>query len=94
MPKLVKLDFPRFNGEEDPTNWLCRAEQVFQFHETQEANLVSFASFHLEGDAQLWYQLLKQEVAVITWEEFKGGLLSRYGPNQFYDFSRELTKLQ
>ena len=22
----VKLDFPKFNGGEDPTSWLCRAE--------------------------------------------------------------------
>lgn len=33
-------------------------------------------------------------MAVITWEEFKDRLLSRYLPNQFYDFFGELTKLQ
>ncbi|KAA8531814.1 hypothetical protein F0562_006469 [Nyssa sinensis] len=53
VPRLVKLDFPRFNGGEDPTSWLCRAEQFFQFQETPEADRVSLASFHLEGDAQL-----------------------------------------
>jgi len=30
----VKLDFPRFNGEEDPTSWVCRAEQFFRFQGT------------------------------------------------------------
>ena len=25
VPRLVKLDFPRFNGSEDPTSWICRA---------------------------------------------------------------------
>ncbi|KAJ8753628.1 hypothetical protein K2173_025619 [Erythroxylum novogranatense] len=93
-PKLVKLDFPRFNGREDPTSWLCRAEQFFQFHDTPEADRVSLASFHLEGDAQLWYQLLKQEERTITWVELKEGLHSRYGPNQFFDHFGELTKLQ
>ncbi|TXG65836.1 hypothetical protein EZV62_007111 [Acer yangbiense] len=34
--KLVKLDFPRFNEKEDPTSWLCRVEQFFQFHNTLE----------------------------------------------------------
>jgi hypothetical protein len=29
----VKLDFPRFNGDEDPTMWICRAEQFFRFQE-------------------------------------------------------------
>uniref|UniRef100_A0A2N9H3T1 Retrotransposon gag domain-containing protein n=1 Tax=Fagus sylvatica TaxID=28930 RepID=A0A2N9H3T1_FAGSY len=33
-PRTVKLDFPRFNGAEDPTSWICRAEQFFRFHET------------------------------------------------------------
>ncbi|KAA8517478.1 hypothetical protein F0562_017771 [Nyssa sinensis] len=93
-PKLVKLDFPRFNGGEDPTSWLCRADQFFDFHETPEGERVALASFHLEGDAQLWYQLLKQEMGVISWETFKEGLHSRYGPTQFYDFFGELTKLQ
>jgi hypothetical protein len=27
----VKLDFSRFNGDEDPTMWICRAEQFFRF---------------------------------------------------------------
>ncbi|KAA8526239.1 hypothetical protein F0562_008022 [Nyssa sinensis] len=53
VPRLVKLDFPRFNGGEDPTSWLCRAGQFFQFQATPEADRVSLASFHLEGDAQL-----------------------------------------
>ncbi|TXG64146.1 hypothetical protein EZV62_011140 [Acer yangbiense] len=69
-PKLVKLDFPRFNGGEDPTSWLCRADQFFQFHATPEVERVALASFHLEG------------------------LNARFSPTQFYDFFRELTKLQ
>ncbi|KAI9199008.1 hypothetical protein LWI28_025853 [Acer negundo] len=93
-PKLVKLDFPRFNGGEDPTSWLCRADQFFQFHATPEAEKVALASFHLEGDAQLWYQLLKQESPTITWDVFQEGLNARFGPTQFYDFFGELTKLQ
>ncbi|KAH9763048.1 hypothetical protein KPL70_001041 [Citrus sinensis] len=55
---------------------------------------VSLASFHLESDAQLWYQLLKQEAVYISWNEFKEWLHSRYGPNKFLDFFGELTKLQ
>jgi hypothetical protein len=43
----VKLDFPRFNGEEDPTMWICRAEQFFQFQGTLEGEETALASFHL-----------------------------------------------
>ncbi|KAA8544487.1 hypothetical protein F0562_022473 [Nyssa sinensis] len=93
-PKFVKLDFPRFNGEEDTTSWVCRVEQFFQFHQTPEEERVALASFHLEGDAQLWYQLLKQDGGVMTWQEFCDGLHARYGPSQFQDFFGELIKLQ
>ncbi|XP_028055574.1 uncharacterized protein LOC114259749 [Camellia sinensis] len=94
LPKTVKLDFPCFNGIEDPTSWVCRAEQFYDFHQTPEADRVPLASFNLEDDAQLWYQLLKEETAIISWEDFKQGLLNRYGSTQFQDFFGELTKLQ
>ncbi|KAK0571896.1 hypothetical protein LWI29_023257 [Acer saccharum] len=94
VPKTIKLDFPRFNSGGDPTSWICRAKQFFQIHETPTVDQVTLASFHLEGDAQLWYQLLKQERITITWEEFKQGLHTRFGPNQFFNFFGELTKLQ
>ena len=57
-PRL-KLDFPKFNGGEDPTSWICKVEQFYHFHEMPAADQVALASFHLEGEAQLWYQLLK-----------------------------------
>lgn len=65
-PKMVKLDFPRFDEKEDATSWICRAEQFFQFHHTPDEDRVGIASFHMVGDAQLWYQLLKQENPVVT----------------------------
>ncbi|KAL4198642.1 hypothetical protein AMTRI_Chr03g47010 [Amborella trichopoda] len=48
-PKLVKLDFPRFNGEEDMTSWTCRVDQIFQFHQRPEEEHIALTSFHLEG---------------------------------------------
>jgi hypothetical protein len=24
IPRVTKLDFPHFNGRNDPTNWICR----------------------------------------------------------------------
>jgi len=66
----VKLDFPRFNGEEDPTSWVCRAEQFFRFQGTHEVDKAALASFHLEGEAQLWFQILLREGREIGWTEF------------------------
>ncbi|KAI5316982.1 hypothetical protein L3X38_036689 [Prunus dulcis] len=87
-------DFPHFNGLEDPTSWICRAEQFFDFHHTPETERVPLASFNLEGDAQLWFQLMKEETPITTWATFKQGLHDRYGPTQFQDFFGDLTKLQ
>ena len=73
----MKLDFPRFKGKEDPTAWVCRAKQFFRFNGTQEEEKTSLASFHLEGEAQLWHQILLQEGGEIAWAEFKEGLFVR-----------------
>ncbi|KAK3035596.1 hypothetical protein RJ639_033188 [Escallonia herrerae] len=94
LPKMVKLDFPKFNGDEDPTSWVCRADQFFDFHQTPDEEKVPLASFNLEGDAQVWYQLIKEEQGVISWPTFKEELHVRYGPTQFQDFFGDLTKLQ
>ena len=90
----VKLEFPRFNEGEDPTGWICRAEQFFRFQGTSEEEKTPLASFHLEGEAQLWYQILLREEWEVRWVEFTEGLCARFGPNQFYDPFGELTKLQ
>jgi hypothetical protein len=90
----VKLDFPQFNGEEDPTSWVCRAEQFFRFQGTHEEDKAALASFHLEGEAQLWFQILLWEGREIGWPEFKEGVFARFGPIQFYDPFGELTNLQ
>lgn len=88
------MDFPHFNGLEDPTSWICRAKQFFEFHQTLEGERVSLALFNLEGDAQLYFQLTKEETAITTWETFKQGIHDRYGPTQFQEFFGDLTKLQ
>lgn len=94
MPKLAKLNFPRYNGSEDPTSWVCRAEQFFEFKDTAEEEKLALAAYHLEGEAQLWYQLFKESEDQMTWEAMKEGLLVQYGPTQFDDFFGDLTKLR
>lgn len=89
-----KLKFPEFFGTEDPTSWLCRAEQFFDYHSTPEEEKVPIASFNLDKDAQLWFQLEKQETPIISWEAFKECIQIRYGATEFLDFFGDLTKLQ
>lgn len=52
------------------------------------------ASFNLEGDAQLWYQLTEDDESLVTWQAFKDQLHARYDPTQYHDSFGDLTKLQ
>lgn len=70
-PKLAKLDFPQYNGSEDPTSWICRVEQFFEFQNTTEEGKMLLAAYHLEGEAQLWYQLFKENEETMMWEKMK-----------------------
>ena len=36
IPRVTKLDFPRFNGNEDPTSWIYNAKQFFEFQKIAE----------------------------------------------------------
>ncbi|KAK2992559.1 LOW QUALITY PROTEIN: hypothetical protein RJ640_010441 [Escallonia rubra] len=91
LPKMVKLDFSKFHGDEDSTSW---ADQFFDFRQTPDEEKVPLASFNLEGHAQVWYQLIKEDQGTISWPTFKEKFHVRYGPTKFQDFFGDLTKLQ
>ncbi|KAA8539773.1 hypothetical protein F0562_026465 [Nyssa sinensis] len=52
--KLAKLEFLRYSGD-DPTEWFNRVEQFFEYQGTTAVERVSLASFHLEGEANQWW---------------------------------------
>jgi hypothetical protein len=52
------------------------------------------ATFHLEGEAQMWYQLIRESDEVLTWDSLKIELHIFYGPIVFEDHFGDLTKLQ
>ena len=83
VPRTIKLDFPKYEGRDDPTPWVCKAEKYFTLHDIAESDKVTLASFYLDGDAGLWFQMLEQELIYVTWEDFKNGIQSRFGSNQF-----------
>jgi hypothetical protein len=55
MPKLSKMDFPKYNRIDDPTSWICRVEQFFDFQRIKEEDKLPMAAYHLEGESQMWY---------------------------------------
>ncbi|XP_059441736.1 uncharacterized protein LOC132174039 [Corylus avellana] len=94
VSKIAKLDFPKYNGEIDPTSWICRVEQFFEFKQIEDEEKLPLAAYHLESEAQMWYQLFKESEEFLTWESLKAALHTRYGPTAFEDHFGDLTKLQ
>nr|GLL34138.1 uncharacterized protein LOC109178468 [Ipomoea trifida] len=52
-PKYTRLEFPRFDGREDPSGWLHQCEQFFRAQGTPAGDYVSLAAFHLIGSNAL-----------------------------------------
>jgi hypothetical protein len=93
-PKSNKLNFPRYDGDEDPTSWICRVEQFFDYQQTEDEEKLPLAAYHLEGAAQMWYQLFKEDEESPSWENLKTELYNRYGPTRMEDHFGDLTKLR
>ncbi|KAG6495596.1 hypothetical protein ZIOFF_043422 [Zingiber officinale] len=94
IPRYSKLDFPRYDGESDPLGWLNRCDHFFLHQRTLEEEKVGLASFHLEGDGQLWFIKLERDRPHIQWEEVKYQCNLRFGPPIRYNKLGELAKLQ
>ncbi|RZR90334.1 hypothetical protein BHM03_00018193 [Ensete ventricosum] len=88
----MRVYFPRWE-EGDPMGWFSRVERYFHYHRTQEASMVDIAVIHLEGDAIQWYNWLEHTQGVLTWRQFKSGLLIRFGPSEYENIdSKEIDK--
>lgn len=59
-----------------------------------EFERVPIAATHLDGGAQVWYQIAKWETPQMNWSELKNGLTWRFGPTEFDCPIRELMKLE
>ncbi|KAL5575959.1 hypothetical protein UlMin_017658 [Ulmus minor] len=95
--KMAKLEFPKYSGA-DPTEWFNRVAQFFEFQGTADNQKVSLASFHLEGEANQWWQWLRhayqEEDRLVTWELFEEELWARFGPTECEDFDKALSKVR
>ncbi|KAK8936216.1 hypothetical protein KSP39_PZI014037 [Platanthera zijinensis] len=78
--RSVRMDFPIFEGRDDPLPWLQRCEFYFNNQQVSEEDKVGLASFHLLGAAQLWVTQLLREQPDATWEDFRASCTLRFGP--------------
>jgi hypothetical protein len=53
-PHRLKLDVPRFDGENAP-GWIFKISQFFTYHNTPDEERITVASFYLNGPALAWY---------------------------------------
>jgi hypothetical protein len=79
-PKFYKLEFPIYDGSEDPLNWLSHCEQFFRGQRMLASDRTWLASYHLRGLAQTWYYTLEQSEGMPSWECFKELCHLQFGP--------------
>ncbi|KAL1191862.1 hypothetical protein V5N11_007554 [Cardamine amara subsp. amara] len=76
--KFVKLEFPRFLGG-DPINWISKVKQFFSYQETPEEHRVQYASYHLDDEANEWWQALSKALEKIKLRSLGTCLKTSYG---------------
>ncbi|KAJ0011518.1 hypothetical protein Pint_32877 [Pistacia integerrima] len=65
---------------------------------TPEAQKVSLAAYHLEGEANQWWQWIRrtfeEEGRALSWENFEGELSARFGPSECEDCNEVLSRIK
>ena len=89
----VKLDFPRFSGEE-PTSWIYKANQYFKYYKISESEKLMMASFHMEGEALVWFQEGEEAGVFGNWEALIQAMLTRFGSTAYDEPMEALTRLR
>ena len=78
MPKPIKIDFPRFKGEEQAA-WVCKANQYLNSYKTLDHEKLSMAYFHMDGKALVWFEDPEDTGLFDGWDAFAQELQVRFG---------------
>jgi len=90
--RAVRLEFPRFDGD-NPSAWIYKVNQFFDYYRTPLYQRIRMASFHMEGEALIWFQDADEAGQFPTWDVFTQALLTRFGP-AYDDPMESLVKLR
>jgi hypothetical protein len=90
-PRAMELEFPRFKGG-DPTSWMFRAIQYFEYYQVHDASKVMHASYHLDDDALIWFQTCEHDLG--CWDNFARAIQLRFGLPSYDDLMELLIKLK
>jgi hypothetical protein len=94
VPCFYKLEFPTYDGLDDPLNWLNHCEQFFSGQQTPLADYTWLAAYHLRGAAQTRYFTLVQDEGQPPWERFKELCHLQFGPPVRGSRLAELGRIQ
>nr|XP_023872616.1 uncharacterized protein LOC111985197 [Quercus suber] len=89
----MKLEFPRFFGE-DPMSWVYKANQYFRYYNTPIGENLMLASFHMEGEALIWFQEGEEIGVFHDWNSLTQALHVRFGTTAYDDPMETLTRLR
>lgn len=88
--KGLKVDVPRFNGE-DAEDWAFKIKEFFDVYGVAVEQRIKIALFHMEGPAYAWYKWVIKNELVSTWPEFLRALILRFGTSLYDDPKVALT---
>lgn len=89
----MKLEFPRFFGVE-PTSWIYKANQYFTYYNILDNEKLMMASFHMDGEALVWFQEGEDVGVIRNWEALVQALLIKFGTPAYVDPMEALTRLR
>ncbi|WMV31575.1 hypothetical protein MTR67_024960 [Solanum verrucosum] len=83
---------PRFSGNDNdnPKNWIFRAELYFTYLGFDEKDWLPLPSFYFDGEALTWFSWLHRNKQFVNWKHFTEKLLMRF-PKRTFTASVSMT---
>lgn len=91
--KGVKVDLPRFSGE-DLEGWIFQAEEYFNYHGVSDPARLQLASMYMTKAGLSWMRSQRCNNLLTTWTQFKLDLRDRFGTSPYEDCLEKLSRLQ
>ena len=88
----MKLDVHYFDGK-DPSGWIFKINQFFEYHDTPAHERLTIASFYKESKVLTWFQWMTSNGQLTSWPVFLQALQTRFAPSQYEDPTGALFKL-
>ena len=91
LSDFIKLHPPTFHHSVEPLDvddWLRSITHKLRFAHVDEADKVTYATYHLEGPASLWwenYEAMRPVGQITTWAEFSEAFREHHIPEDLMD---------